>query len=162
MELTQKNQNFLSSLYHRINKIEQFFSRSSARFFLPFAVYTHTRAHAHTHIHSESIHEKRKISCLQTIELPRRISRRVLRISTLWKVKRGTLMQALDRSRRAITYYRRESWVIASEYRQEIGQKLQAAALLTLAVQSSAGQIFIVLLSWLMHSWLPTGQWYLI
>jgi len=59
--------------------------------------------------------------------------------------------------RRAITYYRCEGWVIASEYRQEIGQKLQATALLTLAGKSPAGQIFIVLLSWLMCDWLPTG-----
>lgn len=68
-----------------------------------------------------------------------------------------TLMRGLDHGRGAITYYRCEGWVIASEYWQEIGQKLQATALLILAGQSPAGQIFIVLLSWLMRGWLSTG-----
>lgn len=140
----KKSQNSLSFSYHRVNKIEEFSGWSSVRFVLPFAAYI------------ASYVRKRQI-------LPanyRIVAQSIAYFDTEGRNgldQRDTLMRGLDHGRRAITYYRCEGWVIASEYRQEIGQKLQATALLTLAGQSPAGQIFIVLLSWLMRGWLPTG-----
>jgi len=140
----KKNRNSLSPSYDRVNKIGKFSGWPSVRFALPFTAYW------------QSMPGSDK-SCLQTIELHRVVAY----FDTEGRQGYGSTWhfnaRLIDHGRRAITYYRCEGWVIASEYRQEIGQKLQATALLTLAGKSPAGQIFIVLLSWLMRGWLPTG-----